>query len=109
MEQWWLCKDEYLDAVAEALVVAHAKCWALLHYSIGIYDLPVSRAYREVIIDTTKVMRKEANYKVKSGCMEYNEMGTQYHFNSETGYLNRVTFDDKGKIDTSTPLQPYKA
>ena len=41
--------------------------------------------------------------------MEYNEMGTQYHFNSETGYLNRVTFDDKGKIDTSTPLQPYKA
>lgn len=62
-EPCWLTAKTHVKAHSYLLMIGHAWAWCLLHYNLGIYDMPVSRAFPEgIAID--KVFRKDPHEKV---------------------------------------------
>lgn len=57
------CEKQYAELFAFLLQVAHAWTWCLLHYNLGIYDMPTSRAYATGIA-IGKYWRKSAKQPI---------------------------------------------
>jgi DNA polymerase gamma 1 len=52
-EIWWMVPDKYAEMFSVLYQMAHVYTWSLFHYSVGLPDLPLSRAFfSSVAIDT---------------------------------------------------------
>lgn len=85
--------EEDAEAMAKCIIRAHAGVWALLSSRLNISDLPVQRLFFDIVIDVSKILRKEANQIINTPDRKYSELGYQFFINKETGKLEKNHFN----------------
>ena len=105
-EIWFMTPDRYAEQFAALFQIAHMYTWALFHSSVGIPDLPLSRAYFSsvAIDDRLRKSPKEKTVTVSNPEGEKEPEGTEYSMweLNEIGAIakltNRYTAIQKGVI-----------
>ena len=90
-EVWFLAKEEDAELVAYLLQIAHCWTWCLLHYKMGIFDMPLNRAFASgIAIDT--ILRKDCTKAVKTPTFEHSALGTEVTMSELVmkGYSDKV-------------------
>ena len=60
--------------MAYLLQVAHAWVWSLLHFQMGVFDMPLNRVFASgIAIDD--ILRKDCTKPVKTPTFEYAKLG----------------------------------
>ena len=92
-ENHYICHEDYTEQLAKCMVRAHAQMWAYFAYRLNLMDYPIQRLFFDITIDVSKILRKEANQKIKTATFSYEEMGYQYYVSRKTGKLTRRDFN----------------
>lgn len=64
-EIWFLCKEEDAEKLAYRIMICYARTWALLHFNLGIEDMPLVRAFPSSI-SIDKILRKSCDASTKT-------------------------------------------
>lgn len=79
-EVWFLAKEEDSELVAYLLQIAHLWVWSLLHYKMGILEMPLNRAFASgIAID--QILRKDCTKPVLTPTFKYDKIGREVTMN----------------------------
>jgi DNA polymerase gamma 1 len=93
-EIWFMTPERYAEQFAALFQIAHMYTWALFQSSVGIPDLPLSRAYFSsvAIDDRLRKSPKEKTVTLSNSRGENEAPGTEYSMSelSELGAIDKL-------------------